>query len=596
MDEHNDVISLQDYLTVLRRQGWLIAAVVALTVAAAVAVSLAQTPLYESQAEVAVEPIRRTGDVSLEQLLQPQSSVVETERLVVTSRPVTTRAAETIGVTDLRGLLQQISVEIVRDTRVVRIVATDPDPVVAASMADAFAEGYLDYRRDQAVDQLLAAAANLEDRAAGLEGQITEIDAQLAGGEADEALNVQRDALLAQLGQVLGQASELDNATENVSGGGEILTPAEVADEPVSPQPVRTGALALVLGLLLGVGLAFLRDHVDDVIRDESDFRRVTGGRSILGRIPNWKDPDSANRLATVVEPTSGASESYRELSAGVRFLLLAHQEELPAEGQDPLGHSILVTSATAGDGKTSTAANLAVSAARVGLRTLLVDADLRRPTVATRFGLGRTTGVSDVLLNGDHFRDHVVDVGIPELLVLPAGTLPPNPNELLASPAMRALERDLLKHADIVIYDSPAVLAVSDALELGRHVDLAVIVARAGVTGRRQLGSAIERLDQVGTDVAGTVLNDINAKDDGYYYSYYGYPQDGQAHGDADAPVPKRKSRRARRAAQRRGAQSLGVSLDVSRDEGSNGSGRSTERAAGARETDVPLFGARDD
>ena len=544
MDEREDVISLQDYLTVLRRRKWLIVAATVLTVAAAVAVSLVQTPLYEAETEVVVEPVRRTQDVSLEQLLQPQNSMVETERLVVTSRPVATRAAETVGATDVSRLLDRVEVEAIRDTRAVRIRVTDPDPVLAASIADAFAEGYLDYRRDQAVDELLAAGANLEGRAGDLRQEIAAIDTQLDGEQADEVLTVQRDALLAQLAQVLAQSSDFNDATQNVTGGGAILAPAEVPEGPVSPQPVRTGALALVLGLLLGVGLAFLRDHVDDVIRDEADFKRATGGRPVLGRIPSWKDPEGGQRLATVVEPNSIASESYRELSAGVRFLLLAHGDQHLAagEGGSDLGRSILVASGSAGDGKTSTAANLAVAAARVGLRTLLVDTDLRRASLAQRFGLGRTTGLSDLLLNGDQLRDHVVSVGVDNLRVLPAGKLPPNPHELLASPAMRALEREILQRVDLVIYDSPAVLAVPDALELGRHVDLAIVVGRAGVTGRRQLSSAIERLEQVGTDVAGSVLNDLDSKNDDYYYNYY-YGQQG-----ADAPASGDRVGRGRR------------------------------------------------
>jgi polysaccharide biosynthesis transport protein len=548
VDEREDVISLQDYLTVLRRRKWLIVAATVLTVAAAVAVSLVQTPLYEAETEVVVEPVRRTQDVSLEQLLQPQNSMVETERLVVTSRPVATRAAETVGATDVSRLLDKVAVEAIRDTRAVRIRVTDPDPVLAASIADAFAEGYLDYRRDQAVDELLAAGANLEGRAGDLRQEIAAIDAQLDGEEPDEVLTVQRDALLAQLAQVLAQSSDFNDATQNVTGGGAILTPAEVPEAPVSPQPVRTGALALVFGLLLGVGLAFLRDHVDDVIRDEADFKRATGGRPVLGRIPTWKDPEGGQRLATVVEPNSIASESYRELSAGVRFLLLAHGDRRAAagEGGPELGRSILVASGSAGDGKTSTAANLAVAAARVGLRTLLVDTDLRRAALAQRFGLGRTTGLSDLLLTGDQLRDHVVSVGVDNLRVLPAGKLPPNPHELLASPVMRALEREILERVDLVIYDSPAVLAVPDALELGRHVDLAIVVGRAGITGRRQLSAAIERLEQVGTDVAGSVLNDLDSKNDDYYYNYY-YGQQG-----ADAPTPEGGGGRGRRGAKK--------------------------------------------
>jgi polysaccharide biosynthesis transport protein len=555
--ERDDVISLQDYLVVLKRQRLLIVATVILVVVAALGVSFAQTPVYEAASEVVVEPVRRTQDVSLEDLWS-QASGVETERLVVTSRPVAERAAEELGLEDPNQAREGVRVEPVRDTRVVRIIAADVDPAVAAEKANTFADAYLAHRRGEAMEGIVAARADLEQRAESLREELATLE------EADEVDEVQRDALLAQLSAVVAQGAELGGSAGAVAGGGSVLAPAEVPESPVSPQPIRTGALALVLGLMLGVGLAFLRDHIDDVIRDESDFKRATGGLPILGRIPQWNDPDGGERLATILEPASLASESYRELSAGVRFLLLAHADAAdPRDGDGReyprregaaragsgqagtvsdggfSGRSVLISSAHAGDGKTSIAANLAVAAARVGLRTLLIDTDLRRPTVHRRFGLGQTTGLTDVLLSHGDLRDHVIAVGVDNLRVLPAGTIPPNPHELLASASMRALEREVVRRADLVIYDSPAVLAVPDALELGRQVDVAVLVGRAGATSRRQLSAAVERLGQVGTDVAGTVLNAIDSKTDGYYYSYY-YEETAPA----DAPAGERERR----------------------------------------------------
>ena len=525
--EQTDVISLRDYLVVLRRQRWVIAVVTVIVVAVAVAISLIETPIYEAEAEVVVEPVRRTQDVSLEQLLGASNTMVETERRIILSRPVTDRVIEELGAGDPQELQEQVRVEVVRDTRVVQIIAEDPDPVAAASIANAYATAYLDYRRNQAVESLLGARANLEERADRLREDIRSLDAQIDAASEDEAssLEVQRDSLLAQLSQVVGQMAELGETVDVVSGGGDIIEPATVPSDPVSPRPLRTGALAVVLGLLLGVGLAFLRDHLDDVVRDEDDLKRSAGGRPLLGRIPTWKDPAGNDRLVTIVEPAAIPSEAYRELSAGVRFQLLTSGREPPAEGERA-GRSVMLTSALAGDGKTSTAANLAVAASRVGLRTVLVDADLRRPSIAKRLGLGRTTGLSDVLLSGGRAADHVIDVGVENLAALTAGTIPPNPNELLASRAMRELHVQLTANADLVIYDTPAALAVPDALELGHLVDLTILVCRQGVTGRRQLGNAIERMEQTGTSVAGTVLNDIDTDSDGYYYAYY-YAQD---------------------------------------------------------------------
>lgn len=556
--EREDAVSLKDYFTVLRRQRWVIVATVVLVAVGAVVFSFAQTPIYEAESELAVEPIRRTQDVSLEELLSGADDAVATEQVVMTSRPVAERAAAQLGVDNVPQLLEAVRVEAVPETRVLRILATNTDPSAAAATADAFAQAYLDFRRDEAVDEVLSARANLDERAADLRTQIAELDEQLNNASVDDApaLEVQRDALQAQLSQVMASSSELGDAAEGLTGGGSVLTPAEPPTSPVAPQPLRNGVLAVVLGLFLGIGIAFLRDHIDDVVRDENDFKRATGNRPILGRIPVYQVGEGdGQRLITLVDSTALASESYRELSAGVRFLLVTHggpvRREAPGES-DRLGRSLLVASANAGEGKTASAANLAVAAARVGLRTVLVDTDLRKATVARRFGLGRTTGLSDVLLTGDPVSDHVVDVGVENLLVLPAGAVPPNPTELLASPAMRSIQDHLRTQADLVIYDSPAVLAVPDTLELGRFVDMCVLVGRAGKTGRRELSSAIERMEQVGTEIAGTVLNGIDAKSDGYYYAYYYGDRSDKDAGD-EASTPTAMSRRDRRAAKKR-------------------------------------------
>ena len=546
--ERDDVISLEDYLAVVRRQARLIVLTTVIVVVSGVAVSFAQTPLYEGEADVVVEPVRRTQDVSLEDLLAPSGTAVETERRIMQSRAVVERAAEALGTSDLRALNEEVRVEAVRETRIVQVIATDPDPARAADIANAYTQAYLDYRRDQAVDELLAARASLEDRAAELQDRIEQID---ANGTTDTGEGVEREALIAQLAQVSAQIAELGDAAEAVSGGGQVLTPAEPATSPVSPRPLRTGALAVVLGLLLGIGLAFLRDHLDDVVRDEADFKRATSGRPILGRIPAWEDPSENERLVTLVAPSSVTSEAYRELSAGVRFLLLASQEG--SEDETAMGRSVMVSSAIAGEGKTSVACNLAIAAARVGLRTVLVDADLRRAAVRKRIGMGRATGVSDVLLSGGKPTEHLVDIGVENLRVLTAGTIPPNPNELLASTAMGALHRELAAGADLVIYDTPAALAVPDALELGRYVDLTVLVGRQGASGRRQLAAVIERFDQTGTKVDGTVLNCIDSRSAGYYYTYQ-YVDEAVEPADIYRPK-RRRSGRHKHARKRSGA-----------------------------------------
>lgn len=521
----SDTAAPQNYLTVLRRHSWLIAVTIVLTFGLALGVSYLQTPLYQAQTQM---------------LLNESGGGIETDQLVITSREVAERVAVELGLDSPAEALEGVTATAISDAQALSISATDPDPAAAAAKADAFVASYLDFRQDQAVDQLLAARATIESRSAALREEIAELEGQIAaaGGPTDpnapageineevQALEVEREALFAQLTQMVTESTELE---ATATGGGTVLNPAETPVAPVSPRPLRTGLLAGVLGLFLGVGLTFLRDYLDDVVRDEADLKRATSGKPILGRIPKWASAGDDERLATILEPSSLAAESYRELSAGVRFLLVTHGGAMrdttstaaDPDAAPPRGRAVMLASANAGEGKTSTAANLAVAAARVGLRTVLVDADLRRPSVHKRFGLGRTTGLCDVLLGDGRIEDHLVEVGIDNLRVLAAGTIPPNPTELLAAPAMRAVQYDLLEQADLVVYDTPAVLAVPDALELGRFVDLTILVARAEMTSRRDIGAAIERLEQVGTDLAGIVLNSIVSRADGYAYNY---------------------------------------------------------------------------
>ena len=458
-----------------------------------------------------------------------------------------------------------IDVDVVDATQRMRFTAQGTDPEFAARVADAFAQAFVETRRDEAIRGVEVVQAELTVRADELRAEIAQVDEQLDVLFPDpvptldldedgvdetvdpdtipertpevESLQFRRNALAQQLSQVIQRSTELGTSAESLTGFTAGFTPASIPTTPVNGDPKEPLGVAFVVSLALGIALAFARDHFDDVLRSEEDLKRATGGLPILGRIPDWRPSrgDAHTQLASVVEPTSHAAEAYRELSAGVRFLLVARSRQV----EDPavnthrgLGRSrsVLVSSANIGEGKTATAANLAVAAARVGLRTVLVDADLRRSAVANRFGHPRVQGLSDALLDGDGPTPYLLDVGVPNLRVLTAGTIPPNPTELLASPAMRAMHERLVELADLVVYDTPAVLAVADALEIGPYVDLGVIVGRIGTTTRRRLESALERLTQVGTDISGAVLNGLTTQHDGYYYEYYLSDDDGKA------------------------------------------------------------------
>lgn len=535
-----DTIDLRDYLRVLARQWRLVAGITVVVVVAALATSLSQTPVYESTSEVAIEPVRSGSNAALEDLLL-RDEIIETERRVITSRNVTDRVISELEL-DMSSseLLGDVNVRAIPNTRVVTISATSTDPQWAAAVANAFATSYLDYRRDRALDEVTAARSNLTERSEELQEEIDAIDAELgpSGADAatsspdDQSLVAQREALSQQLAQISIQLAALDPGGGAIRGGGEILVPAEVQDEPVSPKPLRTGVLALVLGLMLGVGAAFLRDHFDDVIRTEDDVKRAAEGLPIVGRVTTWDDEAADQKLITLVDPFASNSEEFHALAANVRFALLSRTGRHAVgagESDAPAGRSVAITSSGQSEGKTTVAGNLAVAAAGAGRRVILVGADLRKPTMARRFGLPDGAGLTDALVNAADLTDehklaaHLVDVGIPRLRLLPAGSIPPNPTELLASNQMAWLHVELTAMADLVIYDTPPVLPVADVLELAHHADLTFIVTRAELCHRRDLSHAVERLQGVGAEVGGVVINGLSTNRTGYG-GYYGY------------------------------------------------------------------------
>ncbi|MBW3577815.1 MAG: polysaccharide biosynthesis tyrosine autokinase [Actinobacteria bacterium] len=539
-----DTLDLRDYLAVVRRQKVLIAATVGIVVVAAMAVTLLQTPVYESTVELVVEPLGSAEQSALEQALFGKTEL-ETQRKLVSSTPVAGRVVEQLGLDATpEELLEHLRVNLLTETQILEITASHTDPETAAGIAQAFADAYLEDRRENGLQRVLAATAALEERAEGLRERIDELGDRIAAAEASptreargdarseptaaatdasdvEVLRRERDSLLTQLGQVTAQATTFEATDEFVRGGGRVIVPAAVPQSPSSPKPVRTGILAVVLGLMLGTGAAFLRDHLDDAIRSEEDAVRASG-RPVLGRIPHVPEAEQRGRLISLLDPWSAAAEAYRTLRTNVRFVLGG-----ASSGADraAVGRSLAVTSPAAQEGKTTTAANLAVAAARAGARVLLVDADLRRPNVHKTLGVDGVPGLSDLLVGEVELRDVIVDVGVPNLRLIPAGNIPPNPAELLASPAMVALRHQLTELAELVIYDTPPVLAIADALELTPGMTQTLLVVNARRSHQRAVRAAVERLESIGTPVAGTVLNDIDTTQPGYYYGYgYGY------------------------------------------------------------------------
>lgn len=511
-----DLIRLQDHLAVLRRRWRLVALCVVIAVGLGLAWSFSQTKMYSGTASLLLEPQQTTTD-NAGVVMDPEE--VATQADVVASVQVAELVASDLGlqVDNPQDLLDDITVSVVEDKRVVEVSALESSPQLAADVANSFAEQYIVYREDQTTAGAEAQTQRYTDQIQTLEDRISTVrqEARSATGNDRQDLRAEESGLLSQKAALTSQLELLQTSQTTPLPGGEVLLRAEAPSSPAEPQPIRAGLLAAVIGLIVGVGLAYARDRLDDAVRDEERLRIALGGRPILGSIPN-SDDEAAGRVATLMSPQSPLSEAYRALNTNVRFLLAAEREHLAGRGD-----VLMVTSAGPGEGKTSVATNLAVAASRVGLRVIVVDADLRRPAVADRFGLDVPIGLSDLLAAGGPAEPHLHEVGLDDLRVLAAGSIPPNPAELLASPLMTGILDDLAQHADLVVVDTAPVLRVADSLELIDQINLLLLVARRKISRLHQVSAAVDRIRQVGGSVSGAAFNDVDTRDSTYRYGY---------------------------------------------------------------------------
>ena len=301
-----------------------------------------------------------------------------------------------------------------------------------------------------------------------------------------------------------------------------MIDAAPVPTAPSAPRPAMNLALGGLLGVLLGVGQAILRSILDTRIRTAEDVTAVTD-HPVLASVAHNNTAD-AGRAAESDGIQWANAEAYRKLRTNVGFVGLGGERR----------SSMVVTSSVAGEGKTETATNLARVLALAGERVLLIDADLRRPQVADRLRLDSELGLSDVLTGRGTLQDLIIDVAPGYFYVLPAGTVPPNPSELLGSEAMAHLLATVERQFDYVLFDAPPMLPVTDAVILAAQTGGAMVVSRSGLLRRQQLESSLGMLESAEATVLGIVLTDVPvSKADAYagYYSSHAQGSSERAH-----------------------------------------------------------------
>jgi succinoglycan biosynthesis transport protein ExoP len=343
--------------------------------------------------------------------------------------------------------------------------------------------------------------------------------------------------MAAQIANAIGSnlADVVVNVLEKPDGDGESLVrietvqPAIAAESPSSPNPLFNIMLGLLIGLAVGIGGAVLRSVLDTRIHSAHDVATVTD-KPLLGGISY--DPDATKRpLVVHVDPQNPRAESFRKLRTNLQFLDV-----------DSRPRSFVITSSVPGEGKSTTAANLAISLAETGARVALVDGDLRLPRIAEYMGIEGAVGLTDVLIGRADLVDVLQKWGRSNLYVLPSGRVPPNPSELLGSRNMEKLLSSLMGELDYVIVDAPPVLSVTDAAVISKFTGGAILVAAAGRTTRGELTSAVTALNNVGDSLMGVVMTMLPTKGpDAYGYGTYAY-------GDARAFEGVSSTRRARR------------------------------------------------
>ncbi|WP_341359337.1 polysaccharide biosynthesis tyrosine autokinase [Georgenia sp. M64] len=345
--------------------------------------------------------------------------------------------------------------------------------------------------------------------AASIPGGSPMLDITATAGDAATAAEI-ANAAGPTLAEVAGDFSPLlANAGQSVTAT--ALSPARIPGSPSSPDIERNLLLGALTGLMLGVGLALARQGLDTKVRSESDIKALSD-RPILGVVP-FSRASRQDPLVMETDPHGPHAEALRRLRTNLLFVDVTTRK-----------HSFVVTSAVPGEGKTTTAVNLALAMADAGSRVLLVDADLRNPSVASTMGLEGSVGLTTILLGRATADDVVQRWKDTSLQVLPAGQIPPNPSELLGSEAMATLFRELSAKADFVIVDSPPVVPVIDAVLLTRLTGGALLVVGANRTRKRHVSSALEALETVGAPVSGFSLNMVQGGSRDGYYGYHRY------------------------------------------------------------------------
>jgi non-specific protein-tyrosine kinase len=501
-------MELSAYLSILRRRKWIVILSVLLGTAIATILTVLATPLYNASTTVRVLTIG-SGSITT-----ARPDIVYTERLVATYSRILTGDSVRTQIRDELGLGQKptLTVQSIPGTELLRITAEAPDPEDARDVANQAAQILVDSNREfysggggQTLQQILAEQLEVaeQDLARAREEYETVIASnpqdELALATASDALDLREQTYTSLLNQY--ESARLEEAVR--ANAISVIESAVTPNQPAKPRPLVNIGLGFALGLVFGVGLAFLAENLDSTLYTTDQIENATQIPTV-GQIPASKDELSIARLGSGHYPQL---ESFRRL----RTNILASGDEG--------SQVVLLTSAKRGEGKSTVSSNLAVTIAQSGREVVVVDCDLRLPTVHKLFDLPNKRGLTNILA-GEVVVDEAIQYSaFPRVQVITSGPLPPNPTELLGSQRMIDLIEQLKSKFDFVVLDTPALLSVADAAVLAPAVDNVILVVAQAQTRRGDVQNVLQQLSNVRVKSMEVVVNRAEPNSS---YAYY--------------------------------------------------------------------------
>lgn len=506
-------------LAILRHWAWLLVGSVLLAGGVSYLVSSTLPKAYEARATLIVGQFLSVANPDPGQIATSQR-LSQSYAEVAATRPILEGVVARLSLPMApAALLERVEVVALRDSTLIRITAHDGDPSRAAAIANAMADELIAISpaiqgRETVIEKLISQQIEATQRQ--IEDAQTE-EAWLSGLRSPTLEQAQRlDSLAQRLASLRSTLATLLATSRTPSNSLSVAESALPPGVPSSPRVLLNTILAALVGLILAIGVAFLFEHLDDTLKSAVDIEAVVGLPTLgaIVKMRGGKGRSEIYHLATILYPRSPAAEAYRTLRTNIEFASV-----------DAPTRTLLVTSPSQGEGKTTTAANLAVVFAQAGRRTLVVDTDLRKPGMHRIFDLPNTQGLTSLLRTDDFSIASVSHATEQEALrVLTTGPLPPNPAELLGSQRFRVVLERLTEEFEIVILDSPPVQAVADAAILASITSGTLYVVQAGRTRRGHARHGREALSKADARVLGAVLNRLPERALGeYYYRHYG-------------------------------------------------------------------------